>query len=67
MTSINGVVWCWKIDSSTILFIFRESGKEIEVNLKYTSIVFLDNRNPLHLTTQEKNFLRDLKQELKLN
>ena len=63
MKSEEGVIWCWKMNSSNILFIFRENDQEIEVDLAYVTVMFLRN-NSLLLLEVEKQFLINLKEEI---
>lgn len=66
MTSVDGVVWCWAEDSSTRLYIFREGGQEITIDLPFISSDSWYVRNPLHLYVSEREFIKNLKQELNL-
>ncbi len=63
MKSQEGIIWCWKQDADNILYIFREEGREIEIELKKVSYNFLQE-NKLMLIAEEKHFLTNLKKEV---
>lgn len=66
MTSKEGVIWCWKDDSDCILFIFRENSREIEINLRHINSEYWYTVNYKNLLPNEKELLRNLKEELQL-
>ena len=59
----EGIMWCWKMNVDNILFIFREEGREIELDLTKISSTFLQKNN-LMLMAEEKQFLINLKKEI---
>ena len=63
MQSKEGVIWCWKMDTDNILFIFREKGKEIEIDLTLVNTSTLTINRKM-LIREEKTFLMNLKNEI---
>ena len=60
MTSKEGVVWCWKEKAEDILFIFRDSSQEIEINLRNIKNNNWFVTNDKLLLPDEKDFIRSI-------